>query len=709
MIDDYGKRTPVALLRRNLLAKLDFTSGRFHRTCVYKCGDACSKPVPNTSDNPYFRDIVRREFDRRALLRGFGAAAVALGGTGFLAACGQETSSATATAPGTATGSGGTPTPAGLRFDMVAPNTRDAVTVPTGYSSDVVIRWGDPVLHGAADWSVDNQTPENAAKQFGYNCDFAELLPVDGEKNRFLLVSNHEYTTPQQMFRGYDEDNPTREQVDIELASHGLSVVEVAGNDTDGRLRPVIGRYNRRITGTTEFLITGPAAGSDLLKTSADPTGTRVLGTLNNCAGSVTPWGTVLSGEENVDQYFAGGGRAQGKDARERFARYGMEDDETARRWERFHSRFDITREPNEAHRFNWVIEVDPWDPQSTPVKHTALGRFKHEAAAVHVTDDGTVVAYSGDDSRFEYIYKFVSSHRYIAGSGPGDTAARRENMKALDEGTLYVAVYEGNSADFTENTLPEDGAFDGTGRWVKLATCHPDATVTSHIEGMSGEEVLVFTRTAADRAGATKMDRPEDVQVHPSSGKVYAALTNNAYRGAARPGKDDEPAMEYAPVKENKNGYVLEMDDDHAGESFSWNLLLVCGDPGAAETYFGGFDKSSVSPISCPDNLAFDPGGNLWVSTDGNALESNDGLFAVALEGPARGLTKQFLTVPAGAETCGPVVTERRVLVNVQHPGEDEEATVESTTSHWPDGGNSLARPSTVVVWKDDYGAIGH
>lgn len=203
-------------------------------------------------------------------------------------------------------------------------------------------------------------------------------------------------------------------------------------------------------------------------------------------------------------------------------------------------------------------------------------------------------------------------------------------------------------------------------------------------------------------------MDRPEDVQPHPATGRVYAALTNNEYRGAARPGKDDEPAMEYAPVKENKNGYILEMEDSHTGESFTWNLLLVCGDPAAAETYFGGFDKSRVSPISCPDNLAFDPHGNLWVSTDGNALESNDGLFAVSLDGETRGLTKQFLTVPAGAETCGPVVTDTRVLVNVQHPGEDDEASVETTASHWPDGGTSLARPSTVVVWKDDNGSIG-
>ncbi len=691
---------------RKLLALLDFTSGRSHRTCVYKCGNACAKPVSNTSNNDYFRDVVRQKFDRRSMLKGFGAAAMTVGGAGLLAACGQEPASGAAGGGSTENSAGmGAKTPEGLRFEMVAPNTEDAITVPEGYVSDVVIRWGDPVVPGAPTWDLNHQSPASAAQQFGFNCDFAELIPIEGQDHRFLLVSNHEYTTPQQMFPGYDAEAPTEEQVRTEWESHGLSIVEVAGNDRDGKLEPVMGKYNRRITGTTEFRLVGPAAGSDLLKTSMDPTGTRVRGTLNNCSGSVTPWRTVLSGEENVDQYFAGGGDVDDESAKERYKRYGMEDPETARRWEDFDDRFDIRKEPNEPYRFNYIIEVDPWDPTSTPIKHTALGRFKHEAATIHVTDDGTIVAYSGDDSRFEYIYKFVSSRLIVPGNSDH---ARQENMRALDEGTLYAAQFSGNSEDFVEGELPEDSAYDGDGQWLKLATCTADGKVESHVDGMEGEEVLVFTRLAADHAGATKMDRPEDIQPSSKTGKVYAALTNNSYRGANRPGKDDAPTAEYAPVKENKNGMVLEVDDDHTGEQFSWNLLLVCGDPNDAETYFGGFDKSSVSPISCPDNLAFDPHGNLWISTDGNALKSNDGLFAVSLEGENRGLTKQFLTVPEGAETCGPVIQDKRVLINVQHPGEDDEATVESTTSHWPDGGTSVARPSTAVVWKKDYGRIG-
>ena len=695
----------MALIGRNLLSKLDFTSSRSHRTCVYKCGDACSKPVPNTSDNSYFGDLVAAKFSRRSTLKAGGAALVTVGGASFLAACADGSEDSAAASSSSSSSEGANENPAGLNFEMVEPNTKDEVVVPAGYTSAVIIRWGEAVLDGGEGWAVDKQTPEAAEKQFGFNCDYAALLPIEGEKNRFLFVSNHEYTTPQQMFPDYDEDNPTEDQVKIEWANHGMSIVEVEGNDKDGSLKPVIGKYNRRITGTTEFELRGPVAGHELVKTKADPSGKKVLGTINNCSGGLTPWGTILSGEENVDQYFAGGEEVEDEKVKAHLKRYGIEDAETQRKWERFDDRFDVRKEPNEPNRFNYVVEINPWDASSTPVKHTALGRFKHEGANIHVTDDGTVVAYSGDDSRFEYIYKFVSSRKMRNGKTDED---RAENMKILDEGTLYVATFEGNSDDFKENTLPEDGAFDGTGKWIKLLTVKEDGSAESHVDGMSAEEVVVYTREAGDKVGATKMDRPEDVEPHPTTGKVYAALTNNKYRGAVEEGKDYEGTMEYAPVKENKDGYVLEIEDDHAGEDLKWNLLLVCGDPETAETYFGGFDKSKVSPISCPDNVTFDSFGNLWVSTDGNALESNDGLFAVALEGESRGLTKQFLTVPKGAECCGPLAYDKRVIVNVQHPGEDDDATVEEPVSHWPDGGDKTPRPSAVVVWKDDFGVIG-
>ncbi len=584
----------------------------------------------------------------------------------------------------------------GTDFDPVAPNTADAVTVPDGYDQRVVIRWGDPVLPGAPEFDFANQTAEAQARQFGYNNDFVGLIPQDPAGRRHLMVVNHEYTTETHMFppEQYDSDNPTEEQVRIAWAAHGMSVVQTV-RDPRGGLRVVPSRYNRRVTVETEFELRGPAAGSELLRTSADETGRRVLGTQNNCAGGVTPWGTVLSGEENFHQYFAHGDSVTDPVASERLRRYGLTGGESTRKWERFDRRWDISREPNEPHRFGWVVEIDPNDPHSTPVKHTALGRFKHEAATVAITADRRVAVYSGDDERFDYIYKFVSKGRYK----PGRSAhARRHNMNLLDEGTLYVARFTGDSPDSEidgSGRLPSDGEFDGRGEWIALASGN-----TSFVPGFTAEEVYVFTRLAADAVGATKMDRPEDIEPNPVTGRVYAALTNNSDRGATGAAGADEAN----PRDGNRNGHVLEWEEDGgdgAATAFSWRLLLVCGDPAEADTYFGGFDKSRVSPISCPDNLAFDAHGNLWVSTDGNALGSNDGLFAVPVEGENRGQVKQFLTVPVGAETCGPVIGDDVVVVAVQHPGEGGSAA--DPQSHWPDGGDAHPRPSVVSVWRED------
>ena len=692
-------------VRRPLPLSTPGLSGRQHLTCVYKCGDQCADPVPNTSANPYFGEVAAG-ISRRGVLRAAGVVTLAVGAghalPGTAAARGSTDPSGTGSVGAGSTVPGSTmPGPAGAvhidtGFTPVAPNRADAVTVASGHSSDVVIRWGDPVLPGAPEFDFENQTAAAQAGQFGYNCDLAVLLPMDHTDERFLLVVNHEYTTEPMMFRGYDAAAPTREQVEIAWAAHGLSVVEVAARSTDGGLDPVAGSYNRRITATTPFELRGPAVGP-LTRTAADPTGTRVLGTLNNCAGGLTPWGTVLSGEENINQYFGTTGTVDDPERLAALRRYGITVGESGRRWERFDARFDLAAEPNEVNRFGYVVEVDPWDPQSTPVKHSALGRFKHEGASVHVTDDGTVVVYSGDDERFDYLYKFVSSRRIA----PGRTAAARaRNMRILDEGTLYVASFSGNSPAHEidgSGALPTDGAFDGTGTWIPLLTVDAAGNAVSHVPGMSPEQVAVHTRMAGDAAGATRMDRPEDVEPSPTTGKVYVALTNNSRRTA---GEVDEAN----PRHTNKHGQVVEITDDHAGTRFTWNLLLVCGDPAEADSYFGGFDKSRVSPISCPDNVAFDPAGGLWISTDGNALGFNDGLYSVATDGPARGETKLFLTVPIGAETCGPVVTRGRALVNVQHPGETDSATIENPASHWPDGGHSQPRPSTVVVWRDGF-----
>ncbi|MGV9294915.1 PhoX family protein [Amycolatopsis sp. NPDC003676] len=668
------------------------SGGRSPITCEYRCGNACAHEAPNPTGNEYFGDIAKG-VSRRGVFKAGAVMAAAAGG--FAALSGT----AAAATPAPAPLAKGRAVP-GTDFTPVPPNKLDVVSIPDGYAQHVVIRWGDPVVPGAPKFDFRKQTAAAQAKQFGYNNDFVGLIPQDPLGLRNLLVVNHEYTTEVHLFPAdqYDPANPTEEQVKIAWAAHGLSVLQTLRDPIGGALRTVPSPLNRRITLDTIFEVRGPAAGSKYLKTSADPSGKRVRGTQNNCSGGVTPWGTVLSGEENFHQYFAHADKVSDPTEAARLKRYAVGTGESTRKWERFDKRWDVSREPNEPNRFGWVVEIDPNDPHSTPVKHTALGRFKHEAANVKITADGRVAVYSGDDERFEYIYKFVSKGKYKKGNS---ALARRHNSALLDDGTLYVAKFSGNSPGEIDGSgkLPADGEFDGTGEWIPLASGDK-----SFVDGFTAEEVYVFTRQAADRAGATKMDRPEDIEPNPVNGRIYAALTNNSDRGAAGKAAPDEAN----PRTRNKNGHILEWDEDRgdsAATRFSWRLLLVCGDPATADTYFGGFPKDQVSPISCPDNVAFDPHGNLWISTDGNTLGANDGLFSVPVTGPERGHVKQFLSVPVGAETCGPVVTENLVLVAVQHPGEDAPSSA-NPTSHWPDGGSSQPRPAIVSVWKK--GAFG-
>ncbi len=381
------------------------------------------------------------------------------------------------------------------------------------------------------------------------------------------------------------------------------------------------------------------------------------------------------------------------------------------RKWETIDPRFDIAKEPNEPNRFGWIVEVDPFDPDSMPRKRTALGRFKHEGATTTLSEDGRVVAYMGDDERFDYIYKFVSTKKFRPGKSK---AARRHNLTLLDEGDLYVAQFTGDTPDEIDGkgTVPSDRNFDGRGRWIPLIK-----NGVSMVPGRAVDWVLVYTRLAADEIGKadpslapTKMDRPEDVERNPVTGRVYVALTNNSNRTT---GPDEANPLTQSRTargveRGNRNGHVIEWREhrnDAASEHFGWNIFLIAGEPLAPESYFAGYDKTQVSPISCPDNVAFDPVGNLWLATDGNVLGSNDGLFATQVKGPERGHLKQFLTVPFGAETCGPVVTadHRSVFVAVQHPGETDGSTFDRPSSTWPDklptGG--YPRPSVACAFK--------
>ncbi|MFI7005874.1 PhoX family protein [Streptomyces sp. NPDC050145] len=683
--------------------------GRSALTCRFRCGDACFHEVPNTSDNAYVGDVVAGALSRRSMLRAAAVVTVAAAaGTTVLAGPGVGDATAAAGHGGPGGGAATTDGARGLRFAPVAPNTADAVTVPGGYGQNVVVRWGEPILRGAPAFDAEHQSAKAQAGQFGYNNDFLSLLPLRGEHGRQVLVANHEYTDEILMFRGYDPANPTREQVEIAWAAHGLSVVVVEENRKNGGLNAVSRHHlNRRLTATSPFRLSGPVAGSDLVRTKADPKGTTVLGTLNNCSGGTTPWGTTLHGEENFNQYFANAAKVTDPATAARLKRYGVIGEASERKWERFDDRFDLAKEPNEVNRFGWVVELDPYDPESTPRKRTALGRFKHEAAQPRLTDDGRPVVYMGDDEKFDYFYKFVSSKRMAKGTS---RAAHAHNLTLLDEGTLYVAKLTGDSpAGQIDGTgaLPADGEFDGSGTWIPLATAYAGGRAVSHVEGMTAEEVYLFTRFAGDKAGATKMDRPEDIEPSPRTGKVYVALTNNSDRGKAGKAGPDEAN----PRNLNKHGQILELTEARnraESTSFGWSLFLVAGDPEDPATYFAGFPKDRVSAISCPDNVTFDPHGNLWISTDGNQLGSHDGLFGVATRGERRGELKQFLTMPTGAETCGPLVQDRRVLVSVQHPGEIDGASVERPASAWPDGPGRIVRPSVVSVWRADGGDIG-
>ncbi len=670
--------------------------GRSRKTCEYRCGNACDHPEPNASGNPHIQPILAEVVSRRSMLAGTAAGAALavspsiVGSLATAAVDGRPASSdqllsgdARRIAPGA--------------FSPVAPNTRDAVTLPRGFDQRIIAKWGDPVVAGAPRFDVEAQTPDAQAQQFGYNCDFIGFLPLS--RGRAVLSINHEYTNPELMFpaEGYSDED----KVAVEMMAHGLTVLEIerTGRRGEWRRRPRRrATLNRRVTAATPFRVSGPAAGAERLRTTADPTGKTVLGTLNNCAGGVTPWGTTLHGEENFNQYFDATGELDSRYAAS-YERYGITGVDT-RGWSAVDARFDLTAEPHEPFRFGWIVELDPMDPTSTPRKHTMLGRCKHEGATIAIADDGRVVAYTGDDERGEYIYKFVSRRRY----DDRDTRrARRRNMRLLESGTLYVARFTGDGTG--------DGEYDGTGEWIPLTS-----DTESYVDGFSVADVLIDTRLAADAVIPTRMDRPEDIEPNPVNGRVYCALTNNSERGSTFPVDEANPLSTslvretldgpLTPASGNRNGYVLELTPrrgNHADDRFDWLLFLVCGDPDAPEVYFGGFPPERVSPISCPDNVTFDAEGNLWISTDGNALGSNDGFFAVPVQGRQRGHVEQFLTVPVGAETCGPTLTRdsRSAFIAAQHPGEAEGSTFESPISTWPHT-DPFPRPSVVCIFPE-------
>ncbi|GAB3121021.1 PhoX family protein [Novispirillum itersonii] len=650
------------------------------------CETAC------TEQAPALNALIDARLSRRAALRGLFVSSAAVVGGSMVShfAMMQDAEAATAMVnPGVA---GGKST---LGFTEIDKTITDNHRVAPGYTAQVLIRWGDKVEPRAEAFDPRNQSAWAQAKQFGYNNDYVGYLPLPAGSNNSdhgLLFVNHEYTNTELMFPGLTEkdaqDKVTKAQVETEMAAHGNSVIEV--KKENGKWRVVQNSiYARRISFlTTEMMLSGPVAGHDRVKTKADPTGTRVLGTLNNCAGGKTPWGTVLTAEENFHQYFSG--TAAGTKEAENHKMYGIEG-KPAYGWGKHFDRMNVDKEPNEPNRFGWLVEVDPYDPTLMPRKRTAMGRFKHEAAGCAVNPDGTVTVYTGDDERFQYLYRFVTKGKYH----PED---RQSNLGLLDDGTLYVAKFEA----------------DGTLRWLPMIYGQGPLTPANGFHSVA--DVLIETRRAAKLVGATSMDRPEDVEVNPVTGNVYAMLTNNTKRTA-------EQADAANPRAKNAYGHVMEMippakngKADHSAPAYQWDIFLLAGDPSKPEhgaKYHP--DVSTNGWLACPDNCAFDPKGRLWISTDQGSEQAknkiSDGIYAADVSGPGRALTKFFYATPRDAEMCGPEFTPdgKTLFVAVQHPGEGKDSTFDKPSTRFPDFNEAMPpRPSIVAITRNDGGEIG-
>jgi len=651
--------------------KQDFTD--FHASV----GAHDDQPVNPSGNLPLQQAIDHR---RRGLLKGgLGLAGIAFLGGGMAGA-------RAATRGDSLLGFEGIPTQLDPHFDRVE--------VAPGYSARVFFSWGDPVHADAPEWQPDASDDWQAQlKQAGDNHDGMHFFPFpDAPDSRGLLAINHEYVNPTLHPKGIAVVDGRRplEQVRKEQAAHGLSVIEVR-KDARGQWQRVLpSRYNRRLSALTEMAISGPLAGHPSMKTVADPDGRTVLGTLNNCSSGFTPWGTYLICEENWHNYFVNHD-ADDLAARVSHNRYGIAGSGMSKLygWGTVDPRFDATPQAgqphggfvNEPHRFGWVVEVDPFDPQSAPVKRTAFGRYCRECSVLSLGEDGRMAFYSGDDTKGEYVYKFVPSGRFV----PGADAA---NRRLLDEGTLYVARFDA----------------DGSGQW--LALVHGEHGLTAENGFPSQAEVLLNARAAADRAGATPMDRPEWVAVHPDTREVYVTLTNNDGRGTK------QPLDKANPRPNNLHGQILRWQEeggDPTATRFLWEVFLLAGERrGARDAQGQPVAANLIGTIdgdcfSSPDGLAFDRDGRLWIETDFDDDESAMqamGTNQLLCADPKTREVRRFLVGPRGCEITGITWSPdyRAMWINVQHPGLSFPAS----------DGQSRPRSSTVLITKDDGGVIG-
>ncbi|TCB57691.1 PhoX family protein [Acinetobacter terrae] len=711
----------------------------------------------NTSDNVHFRDILEQAITRRSLITKTASGAVALTLASTLTACGSDSDSDSAT---TTPATDPTKLPTKLSFTPVAKNLNDIVTVPEGYEAKVIYALGDSINQYYGAWD-DSNVPSGPSFQFrsGDCHDGMSFFGLNTSTGRYdntksdhgLLVLNHEYIN--QTF--LHQTGPTNkgvgprpeDEVIREVNAHGVSIIHLK-KDSKTQAVEILKNsiFNRRITASTPMTFAGVAAGSTLLSTRFSPSGVKTRGTQNNCGNGYTPWGTYLTAEENFIGYFVRNltddssrtanevvalnryGLKQGAKSRYQWetATGSLEQQDMYDRWNASvvgaSAYVDYRNIPN---TFGWIVEIDPFDSRQDPVKRTSLGRFAHEDCRTSRAIEGQNLAfYMGDDSRGEYIYKFVSDAKWDAKDVNGGYAA---GDKYMNSGKLYVAKFNA----------------DGTGQWIELSTSNSTISGYTTYAFADQADVVTHARIAADAVGATKMDRPEWVAVNPNNGEVYVTLTNNSNRGtnyttdAANPRNYSDPEG----GKGNVNGHIIRFREDAdttTATTFKWDIYLF----GAEAQMLENVNLSGLTDnndFSSPDGMWFDPRGVLWIQTDDGAYTDvtncmmlaalpgtmGDGGKATALSGTATQDTfigakvtdenlRRFLTGPKDCEITGVTMTPdyKAIFINVQHPGEDSTA-YNNATSHWPatqtDPTNTTARPrsATVVITRKDGGVI--
>ncbi|MBO9688895.1 PhoX family protein [Roseateles chitosanitabidus] len=716
--------------------------------------------VVNPSSNPHFDDILAARLSRRVALKGgISTTAAALLGGSILSACGGSDDPAPTPAPAPP------PAPAALKigFNAVAKNKNDLVTVPDGYNVSILHAVGDPMHFGDLSWQDDgSESADSYNRRIGdghdgmywFGLSDAGAYQAD-RSDRGLLAVNHEYVVaPYVLHPAGRAAGATRNatEVEKEIYAHGVSIVEVkrdGGNTTMVRGS----RYNRRVTSATTMDFTGPARGNAQLATLFSTGATQTRGTNNNCANGYTPWGTYLTCEENYLNVIS---RAAGDDAQRSakeiasLNRYGLPQNrkspylwETAgstdlyARWNSSVTGAAATADyRNTINTFGWVVEIDPFAPDSTPAKRTALGRFNHEGAWPAPAVAGKpIVIYMGDDSRNEYIYKFVSKANWDAADvGKGMAAG----AKYLDEGTLYVARFNA----------------DGSGDWLELSYGKNglDATNAAYAFADQGD-VLINARLAADKLGATKMDRPEWGAVHPTNAEVYMTLTNNSNRvantatptgsqlkpDAANPRYYEDIKGGTTSQKGNPNGHIIRWRESATDVTkLNWDIYLF----GAESTAAADVNLSSLTDVndfSSPDGLFFDKRGMLWIQTDdgaytdvtncmmlaaipgkvgdGGKANAAGGTSTIAGAKATADTVRRFLVGPKECEITGIAMTpdNKTLFFNVQHPGEDSTPDFAAKTfgSYWPASQSDATakkrpRSATVVITRKDNGDIG-